>query len=457
MTLSLRQLARHIYHETPATSGLRQLCKLPHGNLHLKVRAHSFSILTYNTALLPDVGPVVSYNGTDRAGAINELVARILDNPPDVVGLCEIFDDEERNFVRGMLGNIYQHALAGPDKANLDQDGGLLLLSKHPFLALGWHASRYRECGGMDCWANKGILHIRIQPETSPMPYDIFYTHAQDIEPDGGKEALYSQLLHLNHMAHAYGDPHQPTFILGDLNIPGEIASHYKQLIQRLSGPVDLWLAQPKALPSPGFTNTRDNNFYEDPEDVPPKDSRLDYILLKAGLNVIPILKNIELLKWSHNGRQISDHYGLLAHFDQLVAVEVNMSGTISAVRACIKAFRCIAATGEFSLDDVAFTLFLQDSHDNLAASSTDQFEDVQKGQSHDVNMRHARLDGDPGELIIVQVTGTESGDDSLGKKSISLSRIDLLLHQGGSFVRYMPFLTEDDSAYSLLVEIFVD
>jgi hypothetical protein len=469
MSVSFRDLARHIHAPPPAAFSLRQQFGLKGARLRFRVRKVPFTILTYNMALLDGM----FYNGTNRGGAIQELIARIKANPPDVVGLCEVFVNSERQQIRTGLRHVYAHSHWGPDEGDLHEDGGLLLLSKHPFLSK--HASIYRQCAGFDCMANKGMLHIRVQPPGSPVPYDIYYTHAQDIEPnfdlniapdvvpiapDAGKKALYSQLLHVAHLYQACSNPHHPKIILGDLNIPGEVPQHYDQLIQRLAKPVDMWVVAGNASSS-GFTHTRSNNFYEDSEDAPSKDSRLDYVLMKAGQSFIPILKEIEILKWSRNGRQISDHFGLLARFDQLVEVGVDISGTISAVRTRIKAFRCLDETSGGGSDQVRFRIRIMDRHGNFAVRSTSKFENVVDGDTRNVTMEFARLNGDPGNSVNIQVSGVEldnlSGDDNLGKSTISLSRTDLLLKQGSSFTRHMPLLTGDGGEYSLVIEVFAD
>lgn len=457
MSVSIRELARHIHNLSPMPFRLRQQFGLKGAKLHFLVRSVPFTILTYNMALLVTPAP---YNGTDRHGAINELVTRIKADPPDVVGLCEVFANDEKEQIRTGLRHVYAHSLWGPDEDDFESDGGLLLLSKHPFLSK--HASIYRQCAGVfaDCMANKGILHIQVRPPGSPVPYDIYHTHAQNIEENGGKEALYSQLLHMAHMYQACSDPHHPKIIIGDLNIPGEIPQHYDQLIQRLAKPVDMWVVAGNA-PSTGFTNTRDNNFYADPNEAPSQNSRLDYVLMKAGQSFIPILKEIQILKWSRNGRQISDHFGLFARFDQLVEVKVDISGSISEVRTRIKAFRCLDETTGPGSDEVQFAISIKDSQSNFDMRRTNKFEDVNDGETRSVTMEFARLNGDPGNLVSIQVFGTElddlSDNDSLGKTSVSISRTDLLLKKDSSFSHHMPLLTEDGGEYSLVIEVFVD
>lgn len=316
MSTSIREIARHIERYPPAPSTLRTILRQPTANLRLHLQTAPFSVMCHNMGLL--VAPA-SYLGTDREGAIDEIVSQIQILSADIVGLCEVFADGEREMIRISLLPIYPHFQEGPDEADLESDGGLLLLSKHPILQ--HHQIIYRDCVGDDCFANKGVIHIRVQPPNSPMPYDIFFSHTQNIEEDGGKGALYAQLTRMNQMVQDYADSNIPTLIMGDLNIPGEVPGHYNQLIERLEKPVDFWTVAGNT-PSSGFTFASDNNFYADDDDNPHQNQRLDYIMMKAGLKFIPILKNIEILKFTHGSRFISDHFGLRAQFEQLVQID---------------------------------------------------------------------------------------------------------------------------------------
>ena len=113
--------------------------------------------MTQNMALLVTPAP---YLGTDREGAIAEIVAQIRVLSPDVVGLCEVFSDSERTRIRNALRDLYPHYPEGPDETDLESDGGLLLRVRHSIL-IG-DAMIFRDCDGFDCLANKGVIHIRI-------------------------------------------------------------------------------------------------------------------------------------------------------------------------------------------------------------------------------------------------------------------------------------------------------
>lgn len=109
-------------------------------------------------------------------------------------------------------------------------------------------------------------------------------------------------------------DPALPAIVTGDLNIPAENPQHYAQLMARLAGIRDCWTIAGNSVPS-GPTSVRESTFYEDADDRPARDERLDYVLLRAGTRAIPIVSEIEILKFTRNGRFISDHFGVRAVF----------------------------------------------------------------------------------------------------------------------------------------------
>jgi len=310
----LRALARHL--GAPAETSTRRMLGRPAGRTVLRARRAPFAVMTQNMGLLVAPG---NYLGTNREGAIVGLVAEARRQSPDVVGLCEVFADDERDHIRHDLRNTYPFFVEGPDEADLESDGGLLLLSRHPFTATS--SLIYRDCAGFDCFANKGVLHVRVQPPGTPSGYDLFYTHMQNIEEEDGDDTLFSQLSVLHDMVKRDADPLLPTIVFGDINIPATVANHYGELVGRLGRPTDMWVAAGNPVAS-GFTFVRDNNFYEDADDRPARDERLDYVLLKPGRRAVPILQRIEILATRHDGRLISDHLGVMARFTETLTID---------------------------------------------------------------------------------------------------------------------------------------
>lgn len=315
MALSLRQFARHLPTSMTEPVSLRKLLRRPTGPIRFRVQAAPISVMTQNMALLVAPG---DYLGTDREGAVAEISGRIRSLLPDVVGLCEVFSDGERAEIRSALQDLYPHFQEGPDEADLHSDGGLLLLSRHPFSAAG--SFIYRDCDAQDCLANKGVIHVRVRASSWPSAMDLFYTHAQDIATGDGVSALYKQLSAMQAFIQMRADPALPAIVMGDINIPGEIPQHYGELLRRLAGVRDCWTLAGNAAAS-GPTSVRDSTFHEDPDDRPARDQRFDYVLLRAGTGAIPILSKMQILKFTRNGRFISDHFALHAIFDTMALV----------------------------------------------------------------------------------------------------------------------------------------
>ena len=314
MTLSLKSLAQNLDPAGPRSS-LRAMLRRPSGPLRLSARAAQFSVMTHNMALLVFPG---DYLGTDREGAIAEISARIRALTPDVVGLCEVFSDGERDQIRGSLRDLYPHFQEGPDEADVESDGGLLLLSRHPLLAV--NSFIYRDCDGNDCFANKGMIHIRVRGGSWLTALDVFYTHAQDISTEDGVDTLYAQLSKMQEFIQAHADPALPAVVMGDLNIPAANSQHYTQMLIRLAGMRDCWTIAGNQVWT-GPTSVRETSFHEDIDDRPAHDERLDYVLIRAGIRAIPMVSGMEILRFTRNGRFISDHFGVRTVFETTALV----------------------------------------------------------------------------------------------------------------------------------------
>ena len=128
--LSIQDCAHYTTNNPEGTFNVRGVFRHDKGGLSLEGKQSRFSIIAHNLGLLVAPAP---YLGTDRDGAITEVIQRIKDIKPDVVGLCEVFANGEREKIIAELSD-YKHFREGPDKGDPLSDGGLLILSKHPIL-----------------------------------------------------------------------------------------------------------------------------------------------------------------------------------------------------------------------------------------------------------------------------------------------------------------------------------
>jgi endonuclease/exonuclease/phosphatase family metal-dependent hydrolase len=325
---TLRQLAGHVRFRPPDRIHLRELLGLGQKeSAVVRVRSAPFSLMTQNMALV--VFPA-DYLGTDRDGAIGEIVAQIRGGAHDFVGLCEVFADGEREGIRLAVQDLFPHFVDATDSEDLDSDGGQLILSRHPLLAVHKHV--FETGAGDDDWANKGVIHVRVHPAGSPTAFDVFYTHMQAIyassfaEADEDfREVLLAQLDEMRAFIRKHSDPGIPAFILGDLNVPGTVREDLEVLAERLGDPVDLWLAAGHDI-NDGMTidqpqANKAHNFYADDDDNEHDRQRLDYILMRPSPRFVPIVRQIEVRKFSRNGRFISDHFGLHARIEELIEI----------------------------------------------------------------------------------------------------------------------------------------
>lgn len=214
----------------------------------IKWRFHpvqNFRIYFQNAALMID--PI--FNGDSRIRTLSAFKTHLKQDKPDLAGLCEMFYESEVDELRNGLKDIYPYSHYGPDEADIEETGAVLILSKHPFTIKS--SSIYRTCdtfdafANEDCLANKGVLHVRIQPNGHPTPIDYFFTHTQNPDAGGQKDSklgpLYKQLSHLNSMVMSFQNPQKPIFITGDINVNMLDNAKKQELMSRMRNPWDLW------------------------------------------------------------------------------------------------------------------------------------------------------------------------------------------------------------------------
>jgi endonuclease/exonuclease/phosphatase family metal-dependent hydrolase len=223
----------------------------------------SVSFLTQNTMLLPGVAEVIS----QRVPCIIDLIRHY-----DIVGLQEAFketsqdrivrDWHTKHLLKTYRVNLHKvilkqkvevhktnlshgqtiidarpndrqaqivfdkHFVMGPDQSDWDQDSGLLILSKRPIITAS--AFCFKNYGGWDGYANKGVVYARIQVGSSPEEYiHVFNTHLQAHNTSTDKKIRVKQIEELQvFIRKAIGigqDPEKPDkhpiIVLGDFNI----------------------------------------------------------------------------------------------------------------------------------------------------------------------------------------------------------------------------------------------
>jgi endonuclease/exonuclease/phosphatase family metal-dependent hydrolase len=136
--------------------------------------SHILDVLTFNTALLPEL--VASTRQADRVAVMASHLTGY-----DVLVLQELFVDAWRDRLLTELSSDYPHRtdIVGADGARgnpLRQDGGIVILSRWPILRQAQQAFG-AVCSGTDCLADKGVAYAAVAK--GEHVYHVFGTHAQ--------------------------------------------------------------------------------------------------------------------------------------------------------------------------------------------------------------------------------------------------------------------------------------
>lgn len=449
------------------------------GDLHELVHDAPLTFYAQNMALLP--WPL--YKGIDREGAIDHLVAVLRQKLPDVVGLSEMWTASDRERVSSALNDLYPHKIEGPHEPSIDIEvveyegmgGGLFLLSRHPIIA--WAQTLYRQCSGDDCLANKGALHARIQPRGHPTAVDVFLTHTQAAHPTvggttaGARTAVRAQIQHLAAFIRASRDPLTPAILFGDFNV--DRFAHpdlYNEMVAALGHPIDLSpatsaagvLQRTDAKPT-GTSESDDGNIssfhsshppraVDDPARFGPTIERLDYLFSFPGLLYTQHTTKSEVLieQWAP-GRDMSDHYGILAIIDTTVE-RFPAEQDVTTLLIRLLRFRCLQTTSGPGDDEVTFTLTARTAHGEVFYLTTPEVEEVASGTQYDFDLEPLRLP-QPGDELTLSIEGREvddlSADDSLGRTRIVFDRAELsALVELGKMLLTFPVLRGDGAEY---------
>lgn len=264
--------------------------------------AQGLRFATYNVWGLP--APLLT---------LPQRFAEIRDQIPglnaDVIGFNETFAGQT-NVLAAVKG--YRYVARGPGGGGLlKQSSGLLLISRHPIVAQGiW---KYSVCQGNDCLANKGILFVRIQPNSGPT-VNVFITHtnAENTEP-----VRVRQIQELLAFIRSHDDGN-PVVVMGDFNTT-EGSDSYNLLTQD-EGLLDThkeWIGAPTQQGlSPNAIKglTYVTNRSTDPA-VLEKGWRFDYIFARSK-RTVAVSESQVIFKSPVNGHYLSDHYGYLAELE---------------------------------------------------------------------------------------------------------------------------------------------
>jgi endonuclease/exonuclease/phosphatase family metal-dependent hydrolase len=193
------------------------------------------SVLTYNVKGLP--WPIASGRG-DALREIGRELAQMRQSglQPDVVLIQEGFRSEIADLVET---SGYRFWARGPGRGSgfgRLTGAGLHVLSDAPIINVKRHA--FGDCAGLDCFANKGAMWVRVVPEGAATPIDIVNTHlnskrASRAAPADALAAHNRQVRQLNTFIDANREVGIPMVIGGDFNVKNAPQRYYYDALDR--------------------------------------------------------------------------------------------------------------------------------------------------------------------------------------------------------------------------------
>lgn len=282
--------------------------------------ATSLRVLTYNLKMLPGL-----FGGgrADLARA-DAIADALLDRDDDVVGLQEVFDEDVRRRLVDRLGARFPHHIEKSGDDWFNEDSGLMLLSRRPFVApttfVEW------SCKGpfwtSDRWADKGVQLARVALGNG-LEAVVANLHLQAAYGSDSyrsvRDAQLGQLVRVldRGLVHCHHPDALAAIVLGDFNVVGGSDEH-ADMLATLRSARDLWAVTHPS--DPGYTSDPDQNTMV-PAGRPKK--RLDYIL---ALDAIPgggpggttalasvEVSSIEVVRFAARGASLSDHDAVAA------------------------------------------------------------------------------------------------------------------------------------------------
>ncbi len=289
---------------------------LVRSNAGLPESPRQLHIITYNAHLLPPFARSFAGERSDdnyRADQIGAAVSRY-----DLVGLCECFDPvtsdnliaQARRNASKTVHVVQSSPVVPPNFVN----GGLLLLTRHEVVTTHEHtyrhASRVLTSGfRSDGYAAKGVIHARLAIG-SALFLDVFLTHLES----KSRSARTKQIRELVEFVAMHSQQSVPFLVLGDLNVPADIAASFGRGINRDSeyaGLLNQFRDVHRPVTDSWTAAGRGNGFTSDA--LSDAGERIDYILLSTtangGPSVVPLkARTLPMLDDQVPEGSLSDH-----------------------------------------------------------------------------------------------------------------------------------------------------
>jgi len=265
------------------------------------------SVLTYNVRGLP--WPLASGRG-NALRAIGRELAQMRQSgvQPDVVLIQEGFRREVSELVQASGYRFWAKGPGrGPGLGRLTS-AGLHVLSDAPIVDVTRHT--FGDCAGLDCFANKGAMRVRLIPEGSLTPIDIVNTHlnsrrASRAAPADSLAAHNAQIRQLDAFVSDTRAEGIPLIVGGDFNVKNAPQRYYFNALDRPYTVVSEYCSQRAEADCGG----------DDPITEPWLRSQdLQAFVPDEQVRVRPLKTEI-LFAEAKGGAQLSDHEGYVVRY----------------------------------------------------------------------------------------------------------------------------------------------
>ncbi|MFE5286045.1 endonuclease/exonuclease/phosphatase family protein [Nocardia sp. NPDC056611] len=466
------------------------------------------SVMFYNTALIGvDVNgvpqnsiPVLGipvYSGRGRAPQLKAVIDTVSDSAADVVVLAEMMGNRERTAVKKAVKQKFPHTAEGPDERDPEEDGGLLVLSRHPIREV--RSTIYRSCIGEDSFANKGAVMVRVSPTDGP-EFCVIGTHLQASPKgqvpefgvgSGASGKREAQLRHLDSWILAVRDLDLPVIIVGDFNIDANTPGGRETLAENLPDARDLWpefnmwrRADQKL--DDLVTSDKFSTYEPGKQPIPmssgdrfKKGGRIDLAMLDQGERVTAHVKGMKLVTPELSpGIDASDHYAIKVSFD-MSTVSHKLNRKVRKTTAWLKYIHALEVTdgagvpAASKLDpdevDVSARIYKgKPGHDDRPRARVEyDLRTMSMGGRHEYSFKPGKtLIFDGADDVHLEITldevdtvlGAEVGRTAIGTdRDVIVPKSSQLLHELRGR-RYAPnLMTGDGSEYVAILWINVD
>lgn len=302
--------------------------------------AKALKLMTWNVQQLAIGAPDGDERNRARAVAA-EILALSPRDQPDVIVFNEVFDEDGRKALLRALKNSYPHFIKKLEHPGIDfeEDSGLMLFSKFPFLPLPTGGTHYFEAfpvsapvdpikKNFDALAAKGVGIVRVAGPFDPTT--IAFTHTQASYDPANTEHMGIRAAQLSFIrksllkvADGNFQHYANSVIAGDLNIKGdpddisgEPALVFSGAPKTFGGDFDDGWRFGMHGPPPDLTQYDPGYTQRDTATYAP--NRLDYQCMRRDANVDIGLVAHHMSTPIRLASEITDHWSLMGHLHRI-------------------------------------------------------------------------------------------------------------------------------------------